>query len=88
MDLTSEENGLLTAVHALTQIVYPLIKKEFERLCPEKELDKIRMDMYKQQNTQQYTDLHKDGNKSRHNRIHLTQNQQQKVFHQKVSYFC
>ncbi|CAC5408762.1 unnamed protein product [Mytilus coruscus] len=80
MDLTSEENHFLVAVHALSNIVYPVIKNEFHRLCPDQELEKIRMDMYEQQIDKQCKDSHKDGNKTRKKRIYLTPNQQQQLF--------
>ncbi|CAC5410004.1 unnamed protein product [Mytilus coruscus] len=80
MDLTPEENNFLVAVHALSNSVYPVIRKEFDRLCPYQELEKIRMDMYEQHNAQYYYDSHKDGRKSIKKRIYLTQIQQQQLF--------
>lgn len=80
MDLTPEENYFLVAVHALSNIVYPVISKEFDRLCPDQELEKIRYDMYEQQNAQYHNDSQKIGKKSRKKRIYLTQNQQQQLF--------
>ncbi|VDI45556.1 Hypothetical predicted protein [Mytilus galloprovincialis] len=80
IDLTPEEIHFLVSVHALSKIVYPVIRKEFDRLCQDQELEKIRNDMYEQQNAQYCNGSDKDGTKSINKRIHLTQIQQQQLF--------
>lgn len=57
-------------VYGLSKVVYPLLKREFNRNCPDEVLDKTRFDIYERQ-------TENDENKSRKKRMYLTQKQQQ-----------
>ncbi|CAC5359909.1 unnamed protein product [Mytilus coruscus] len=79
-DHTEEETNFLVIIHALTKIVYPVIKDEFNTHCPDNELEKIRMDIYEQQQTHSTKDLHNKVNKGERKIMFLTQKQQEQLF--------
>ncbi|CAC5359911.1 unnamed protein product [Mytilus coruscus] len=77
-DITPEENYFLVVVHALTKIVYPVIKHQLSKQCPEDVFDKIRKNIYEEQTAQFKRDSLK--RRSSKKRIYLTQNKKEQLF--------
>lgn len=87
-DLTEEETNFLVIVHALTKIVYPVIKDEFNSHCPDNELEKIRMDIYEQQQTHSRKDLRNRENKGKRKNMYFTKKQQEQLFSPRSEFHC
>lgn len=85
-DLTGEEHNFLVIVHALTTVIYPVIKDQFNTQCPDAELKKIRQQIYDQQTTRDSNMLRNDENKSRKKKIYLTEKQKHKLFKPRGKY--
>lgn len=79
-DITPEENFFLVVVHALTKIVYPVIKHQLSKQCPEDVLDKIRTNIYGEQTAQFKRDSLKSLRRNSKKRIYLTQNKKEQLF--------
>ncbi|CAC5402600.1 unnamed protein product [Mytilus coruscus] len=79
-DITTEENNFLVVVHGLSTIVYPVIKIQFDKPCPEEVFKKIRTKIYEEKTAEYNKDSHKDANKCRKKRIYLTHNKKQQLF--------
>lgn len=79
-DITNEENNFLVVVHGLSTIVYPVIKNQLDKHCPEEVFKKIRTNIYEEKTAVYNKDLPKDVKKRRKKRIYLTQNKKQQLF--------
>lgn len=78
-DLTDEEINFLAIVHALNTIVYPVIKDEFNKQCPDNELDKIRLEIYEHLHTSRSKDSSSEKDISQQTNFCLTQKQKKQL---------
>lgn len=79
-DLTTEESNFLVVMYSLKNIVYPVIKHEFDTQCPDHVWKEICMGICEQQNAKDCKRSSKENlNKSSIKRIYLTQDQRARL---------